>query len=116
MARPSKVKEQVKETVEKTAVAAKGIVEEKVAPAVKKAVKETKAAIDDKITELNTEVYVQFAGKEITPSAVVENAKKAYAAEGHRISSIKDIKVYIKPEDNCAYYVVNGKNAGKVEL
>ena len=30
--------------------------------------------------------------------------------------AIKDIKVYIKPEDHAAYYVVNNEYAGKIDL
>ena len=35
-------------------------------------------------------------------------------AAGHRLSSIKSLDVYIKPEDYTAYYVINGKVTGKV--
>ena len=31
-------------------------------------------------------------------------------------SSIKDLRVYLKPEDGAAYYVINEKVAGRVDL
>ena len=31
-------------------------------------------------------------------------------------SSIKSLEVYVKPEDMAAYYVINGKENGKIEL
>ena len=29
---------------------------------------------------------------------------------------VKELKVYLKPEDNACYYVANGNVAGKVDL
>ncbi len=47
---------------------------------------------------------------------IAEQAKNAWVAEGHRASSLKSLDVYVKPEDSAAYYVVNGKAAGKIDL
>ncbi len=62
------------------------------------------------------EVYVQFAGQELLTKEVLERAKQAYVAEGHRESSIKSIRLYIKPEEHMAYYVINEKIAGGVPV
>ncbi len=61
-------------------------------------------------------IYVQYGGKEWDAGELAEKAKAAYAAEGHRVSAIKDLKLYIKPEEGMAYYVINGKASGSVEL
>ena len=47
---------------------------------------------------------------------VIERAKEAFTADGHRASSIKSLKVYLKPEEYAAYYVINDTYAGKVNL
>ena len=57
-------------------------------------------------------VHVQFAGDEWTVSELVEKAKAAYAAAGGNVSEIKELQLYIKPEEHKAYYVVNGEAAG----
>lgn len=62
------------------------------------------------------EIYVQFAGQELQTKEVLERAKQAYVAEGHRESSIKSIRLYIKPEEHMAYYVINEKIAGGVPV
>lgn len=62
------------------------------------------------------EVYVQFADMELQTKEVLERAKQAYVAEGHRESSIKSIRLYIKPEEHMAYYVINEKIAGGVPV
>lgn len=62
------------------------------------------------------EIYVQFANQEILTKEVLERAKQAYISEGHRESSIKSIRLYIKPEEHMAYYVINEKIAGGVPV
>ena len=38
------------------------------------------------------------------------NVKTAWAAEtGKKESDIKDVQIYVKPEESAAYYVVNGE-------
>ena len=61
-------------------------------------------------------VYVQFGGAEIVVEEVMEQARMAYVAEGHRASSIKSLRLYIKPEEHKAYYVINEKAAGSIGL
>ena len=66
--------------------------------------------------ELVPEVFVQFDGNEDVVANVIERAKEAFTADGHRASSIKSLKVYLKPEEYAAYYVINDTYAGKVNL
>ena len=62
------------------------------------------------------EIYIQFQNREDVVADVIERAKEAYVADGHRVSSIKTLQVYLKPEESAAYYVINMKYAGKVAL
>ena len=85
--------------------------------AAKKTTKKTPAKkTESKKAEKIEEIYLQFHGQEIFTKDVMERAKQAYIAEGHRESSIKSIRLYIKPEENMAYYVINEKIAGGVTL
>ena len=61
-------------------------------------------------------VYVQYAGKEILTADLVAQVTEKWVALGHRASSIKELNLYVKPEDSAAYYVINGKESGKIEL
>ena len=79
---------------------------EKVAKATKKAIEPTTSA-----------VFVQYMGKEIVCKDVVAAVKEIWTKEmGNKESDLKDIKVYIKPEDNGAYYVLNGDVTGFIGL
>lgn len=40
----------------------------------------------------------------------------AYVAEGHRASAIKKLTIYLKPEERKAYYVINEKATGDIDL
>ncbi|WP_347087821.1 DUF6465 family protein [Ruminococcus sp. RTP21484sp1] len=100
--------ESVKETAKapaKTAVKA-----EAKKPAVRRTAKKAAVAAE--------EIFIQYAGKEFTTKDVVANVKKAWTEmTGKKEEDIQDIKVYVKTEENKAYYVVNGEAEGHyVEL
>lgn len=100
--------ESVKETAKAPAKTA-GKAEAK-KPAVRRTAK--KAAV------VAEEIFIQYAGKEFTTKDVVANVKKAWIEmTGKKEEDIQDIKVYVKTEENKAYYVVNGEAEGHyVEL
>lgn len=87
-------------------------------PAVKKTVAEKKTAVKKETVKVEKQeaVFVQFAGEEFVVEEVMEKAKAAYVAEGHRAAGIKTLRLYIKPEERKAYYVVNDKAAGSIDL
>ena len=61
-------------------------------------------------------MHVQYAGSEWTVSELLEKAKAAYAAEGGDVSALSDVQLYVKPEEQKAYYVMNGGAAGSIDL
>lgn len=64
-----------------------------------------------------TEVYVQYWGKEIHTSEVADRIKKIWTEDmGKKASELKDLKIYIKPEDSGAHYVINGDVTGFIGL
>ncbi|MBQ7756973.1 MAG: hypothetical protein IJ031_00025 [Oscillospiraceae bacterium] len=101
-----------KPAVEKATKAAKPVVEKaaKVAkPAAKKVASTAKKAAAKVVKE---ELIVEFGGKSVNMADVVENVKKAWKADGNK-GMIKKVQVYVKPEENVAYYVVNDIAEGK---
>ncbi|MDY5647275.1 MAG: DUF6465 family protein [Lachnospiraceae bacterium] len=69
-----------------------------------------------KKAEIKTSVCVQYLGKEIYEKDMIALVKKAWTAKKNRISDIRSIELYIKPEDHAVYYVVNGDFTGSLEL
>ena len=91
----------VKKTAPKAAKAPK---------AEKKEVKEVKEVKEEK-SEVN--VVVEFNGTQRKVDEIVDKIKAEWVEAGHRVSTIKSLDVYIKPQDYTAYYVINGKVQGK---
>ena len=42
--------------------------------------------------------------------------KKAWTKSGKKVGDIKEMDLYIKPEENAVYYVINGTETGAVEF
>ena len=66
-----------------------------------------------KAADLKPSVYVQYQGAEIEVGALLEAAKADFHSEKKR-TRITDLKLYVKPEELTAYYVINEKFEGKV--
>ena len=66
--------------------------------------------------EIKVNAVVEHYGKQIEENAIVANVKKAWTASGKKIKDIKSIELYIKPEENAVYYVVNGTETGAIAL
>ena len=73
------------------------------APAKKAAVKET--------------IYLQYLGKEIDKEDLMKQVKEIWTKEQKRnVSDMKSVSLYLKPEENAAYYVINEEVSGKIDL
>ena len=102
----------VKKTASKAAAkttktAAKAVKEVKAKkPATRKTTKAAKNTFDK-------ELFFQYANKQVDEETlvarIVEDAKEQNV-------EIKELKMYLKPEDNACYYVANGNVAGRVNL
>lgn len=92
--------------IKKTTVDTKAEVKtEAVKPAAKKAPAKTQ------------EIYFQAAGKEILDRELTDKVKDVWTKElGNKVKDMVNVKIYVKPEENAAYYVINEDVTGKFEL
>ena len=98
-----------KTTAKKATTAAKKTTAKKTATAAKK------AAADK--AEIKTEIFLQFSGKEYTQDEILQKVKDIWTYDlNNNVDDIKDVQLYLKPEESAAYYVVNGNTTGKVVL
>ena len=65
--------------------------------------------------EPTEEIVLQFGENEVSITAVSNKVRQNYKEDGNE-GELKDIRIYVKPEDNRAYYVANGEIEGSVEL
>ena len=108
----AEVKEAVKEKVaevKETTKAAKAETAEKAEP---KKTPGRKAAVKE-------EFVLEFAGKQITQEEIKKKVKENWTkVQKNKIKDIKTIKVFLQPENSCAYYTINdeGNASYKIEL
>ena len=118
--RAKKAATSAKKTVEEKSATAKEAAVETV-EAVKKTAKETAANVKNTAKKEYTkaalkETYIQANGCEYKESEILAKVERAYVDAGNKLTSMKSLQLYIKPEDGAAYYVINADFTGKVDL
>lgn len=84
----------------------------KAASTAKKTAAKTAAKAASKVSVAEPKVILQYEGNDYDLASILEDAKKAYSKSK---KSIKEVSVYVKPEDHKAYYVADG-NLGSVDF
>ena len=70
-----------------------------------------------KAAEKTQEVYVQFNDKEVNMKAVLDRVEEIWTKDmENKAEDMKEVKVYLKIEDNAAYFVINGDITGSFGL
>ncbi len=100
---PAKAAKAPKAKAEKAEKVEKAVAEKK--PAAKRT---TKKAV-------KTTFVVQAAGKEVTMEDAIDRVKAAWEATGNKAADMKEMAVYVKPEEKAIYYVINGDVTGRVD-
>ena len=96
-------KEEVKEAVKAAAPAAEVKAPEKAAPAKKAAVK------------VQESVNFQFSGKSYTDADLLKICRDVWKYDlNGKEEDLKTVELYVKPEENTTYYVINGSITGSI--
>lgn len=124
-AEPAKTEAAEEKTVAKKTTAKKTTTKKTTTKKAATAKKETtkKAAEEKKETAPKTPaaakkaaVFVEFDGRQVSQEDLIARIIAKWCdEEGKKASAIKELNVYIKPEDNAAYYVINGQGSS-IEL
>lgn len=111
---------EVKADVETEKAATAEVEAEKAATEVKAEVEAEKPVEVEVKTEVEkkaaTDVFVQYGSVEVKAKDIVAKIKDQYSGSGKNVDDIDTLKVYIKPEENVAYYVINEEEKGSVGL
>lgn len=62
------------------------------------------------------EVYIEYNDKQINQKDIVNEAEALWVAEGNLKKDIVSTKVYIQPETDIVYFVINDTFYGSFEL
>ena len=87
----------------------------KKAPAAKKTTTAKKAA--GRKAAVKSEIHVQFSGKSLSEADLVKMAQDVWQYDMNmKAEDFKSVEIYVKPEENTAYFVVNEKFQGSFTL
>ena len=113
--------EKVEEVV--TAVKEEAVVAEEMVVA---EVKEETVVVADEVKEekpkakrtrkakIKTSIVVQAHDREVSMEEAIERATEDWCKSGNDRADLKEIAVYVKPEEAGIFYVINGKATGRV--
>lgn len=107
-------KEAVKKAVKKETV--KKETTKKTAAKKSSVTKESANKKEEVMGAAKEEIFIQTSSNEMQLEAIIEKVKKAYVAEGNIETKDDQIRIYIKPEENMVYYVVNNSYASGINL
>ena len=112
------VKETVKKVVtsEETKKAVKNVVD--TTENVVQTAVETATQVVKKISnkEVKPTVFIQYDNREAEVSEIREKVITDFVNQGHSLDEIAEMRVYVKPQEATAYYVINEDIQGKVQL
>ena len=73
----------------------------------------TKKTTAKRATKVKCALAVQFAGKSYTQEELLKIAKDVWVYDLNRVAEeLKNVELYVKPEDSSVYYVFNGTETG----
>ena len=77
----------------------------------------TRKAASAKTTGVKPNVVLQYADKSINYDTLIQNAKNVWEFDMQRkVSEIKEINLYVKPDEGRVYFVVNNSETGDFAL
>ena len=65
---------------------------------------------------MKTSVFMEYGGLQVEEKEVIAKVNEAWVSEGNKIKDIKELKLYLKPDEFAAYYVINDDISGKINL
>ncbi|MGN0437690.1 MAG: DUF6465 family protein [Lachnospiraceae bacterium] len=65
---------------------------------------------------MKTALYVEYQEKQIQEKDLIAKAKDIWKASGKKVSDMKELNVYVKPEENMAYCVFNDDETAEFTL
>lgn len=63
-----------------------------------------------------TKLVVEYHGKQVEEKDMIASVKAAWTKSGKKESDIQTMTLYVKPEENAIYYVINETETGKADF
>lgn len=56
---------------------------------------------------MKSNLYIEYQEKQLNEKDLIAQAKKVFTSTGKKVSELKTLDLYVKPEENMAYCVFN---------
>lgn len=66
-------------------------------------------------TAAKVELFIEHNGVQVSVDELIKNVKATYAAKGGS-DKMKSLKIYVKPVENTAYFVVDDEHQDKMDV
>ncbi len=94
------------------------ITAQKAVASAKKATKKAETKIKQATKKpVKEEIYLQYMGKEISKTDLMKQVKEIWTKKMKRkVSEMSTVTLYLKPEENKVYFVINGEESGSISI
>lgn len=65
---------------------------------------------------MKSKMVLQYEGSDMLVNELERRVKAEWRAEGYKSKDIKELEMYIKPEDGQVYFVINEIFTGSIPL
>lgn len=65
---------------------------------------------------MKTQIFIEHNQSKLGNKEICDRVKNLWVEAGNKIKEITSLNIYIKPEDNMIYYVVNDDFTGSIPL
>ncbi|MBR1711292.1 MAG: hypothetical protein IJ719_21135 [Clostridia bacterium] len=66
--------------------------------------------------KVKEQVILQYGNTSADITDLNAKVRQIWKDGGNKVADLKSISIYVKPEENAAYYVINENVDGKIEL
>ncbi|MCI5623160.1 DUF6465 family protein [Anaerostipes sp.] len=65
---------------------------------------------------MKSRFFVQYQGNEFEEKEIITKIKEIWKEEGNKVKDLKELDIYVKPEEGKAYYTINGETRGSIDI
>ncbi len=65
---------------------------------------------------MKSTLYIEHLGQQLDDKTLISKVKELWVESGSKLKDIKTINLYVKPEENTVYYVVNDTFKGNYPM
>lgn len=65
---------------------------------------------------MKTQIFIEHNQNRLGSKEIFDKVKTLWLEAGNKIKEINSLNIYIKPEDNMIYYVINENFTGSIPL